>query len=174
LDDLQFNSTQLLLHSVKQLCNYCSILSQFRPERSQQNAERNERDHPPLIRLRSHGTMHSSYPVSSYVLPGLGEEPQAVANSHPSAASHVLVPWWRCGRLGVGKDADASLARRRRLMGLAKLLLGDDPPLSIALRTRRSQVCETLELFIVRHSDFSLSSEHTTVFHKPLAMHSRI
>jgi hypothetical protein len=28
-------------------------------------------------------------------------------------------------------------------MGLAKLLLGDDPPLSIALRTRRSQVCET-------------------------------
>jgi hypothetical protein len=23
--------------------------------------------------------MHSSYPVSSYVLPGLGEEPQAVA-----------------------------------------------------------------------------------------------
>jgi hypothetical protein len=49
------------------------------PERSQQNAERNKREHPPLIRLRSHGTMHSSYPVSSYVLPGLGEEPQAVA-----------------------------------------------------------------------------------------------
>jgi hypothetical protein len=74
--------------------------------------------------------MHSSYPVSSYVLPGLGEELQAVAavleeERIPGPRLHheplefqadVLHRWWRCGRVGVGDDADTGIAHYRRLV----------------------------------------------------------